>query len=174
MMSNSIFGKSCESLRKREDVRLVTNPMQAKRLIAKPTFEKFRIVSDNLTIVKMQKESVYWNRPTYLGFVILDLSKLHMYKFHYDHMIARYGYDAKLLFTDTDSLCYELTTEDAYADMRPHLDHFDTSDYPEGEKGFNLRCVKNAKTVGKFKDECSGKVAVEFVGLRPKMYSLKL
>jgi len=108
--SNSVYGKALESLRRRQDVRIVTNRMQAKRLIARPTFDWFRIVSENLTIVKMKKIQVYWNRPTYLGMCILDLYKLHMYKFHYDHIQHLYGYRAKLLFTDTDSLTNCLPT----------------------------------------------------------------
>ena len=119
----------------------------------------------------MNKIEVYWNRPSYAGMCILDLSKLHMYRFHYDKIIDQYGYDAKLLFTDTDSLTYELKTRDVYSDMLKHLDDYDTSDYPSGHP---CHSMVNAKTLGKFKDECSGKVVLEFVGLRPKMYSLLL
>jgi len=171
LFSNSVYGKALESLRRRQDVRIVTNRMQAKRLIARPTFDRFRIVSKNLTIVKMKKIQVYWNRPTYLGMCILDLSKLHMYMFHYDHIQHLYGYRAKLLFTDTDSLTYELSTDDAYANMSEHLSLYDTSDYPEWH---SLRRSGNAKVLGKFKDECNGKIVSEFVGLWAKMYSLSL
>ena len=54
------------------------------------------------------------NQPVCVGFSILDLSKYHMYNFHYGFMKNRYGSDAKLLFTDTDSLCYDVKTEDFY------------------------------------------------------------
>jgi len=101
----------------------------------------------------------------------LDLSKLHMYKFHYDHIVKRYGSDAKLLFTDTDSLVYEWTNVDAYADMREHIIEYDTSDYP---KSHFLYSGVNAKVLGKFKDECAWKAPLKFVGIRAKMYSLLL
>ena len=79
---------------------------------------------------------------------------------------------AQLLFTDTDSLVYSISTEDLYADMALKIDtYYDTSDYPVGH---HLRSMKNAKTVGFFKDELNGTPIVEFVGLRAKMYSFLL
>jgi len=105
-----------------------------------------------------------------------------MYEFHYNYILPKYTridedlngrpitkLDAKLLFTDTDSLCYELYTEDAYADMLEDSDRFDTSDYPVGHKNYSR---VNCKVIGKFKDECNSVPVVEFVGLCPKMYSL--
>jgi len=153
LCNNAIFEKALESLRRRQDVRIVANRMQAKHLIARPTVDRFRIISENLTIVKMARIRVYWNRPKYAGMCILELSKLHMYKFHYDYIHKQYGYEAKLLYTNTDSLTYELSTDDAYADMGAHLSLYDTSDFPLGIEGHNLQRSGNAKVLGKFKDE---------------------
>ena len=126
-------------------------------------------------MVQCNKTSIMWRKPTYVGFTILELSKLHMYKFHYDHIVPTYTKDkrcrAKLLFTDTDSLCYHIETEDVYKDMRKHSELFDTSDYPPTHPNYSKQ---NAKIVGKMKDECAGMPPVEFVGLRSKMYSLLL
>ena len=61
---------------------------------------------------------------------ILDLSKLVMYDFHYNVFVQKYGDRAKLLFTDTDSLCYHVKTDDLYKDMKENLDCYDTSEYP--------------------------------------------
>jgi len=94
-----------------------------------------------------------------------------MYKFHTNHMLKVYGSKAKLLFTDTDSLTYELKTNDAYVDMLKHADMYDTSDYPESHPNFSR---VNAKVLGKFKNECAGIVPLEFVGLKAKMYSILL
>ena len=171
LLVNSVFGKTMQNKRQYQDVRLVTDPKAAKKLISRPTFSQFRIVNENLTIVKLQKVQVYWDSPTYAGMCILDLSKLHMYRFHYDHMVKNYGFNAKLLFTDTDSLTYELKTEDVYKDMLKHVSLFDTSDYPKTHILYN---AVNAKVLGKFKDECNGKPPLEFVGLRSKMYSILL
>ena len=126
-------------------------------------------------MVKMKKMMIRWTKPTYIGFTILELSKLHMYKFHYEHMVPLYTRHnrchAKLLFTDTDSLCYEVTTPDIYADMRKTSSHYDTSNYDSDHLNYSDH---NAKVVGKMKDECGGILPLEFVGLRAKMYSLLL
>ena len=122
-------------------------------------------------MVKLRETKITWNKPTQVGFCVLELSKLLMYRFHYEHILPRYGSNAKLLFTDTDSLCYEIQTEDVYADMKQDLDLYDTSDYPQDHPNYS---AANCKIIGKFKDECNGVPPVEFVGLRAKMYSLLL
>ena len=93
-----------------------------------------------------------------------------MYNFHYGFIKNRYGSDAKLLFTDTDSLCYEITTEDFYRDMYNNKEHFDLSDMHLKQ----FKNMENKKVVGKFKDETQGIPICEFIGLRSKMYSIKL
>ena len=54
------------------------------------------------------------NKPIYIGVSILDLSKLHMYQYHYDVMTEKYDDRIKLLYTDTDSFIYHIETEDVY------------------------------------------------------------
>ncbi|GFX83941.1 uncharacterized protein TNCV_4286611 [Trichonephila clavipes] len=98
------------------------------------------------------------------------ISKILMYNFHYKYIKSKYDTNAKLLFTDTDSLCYEIVTQDVYEDMQKDLHFFDTSDYPQTHP---LYCEINKKVLGKMKDELSSSLALEFVGLKPKMYSLK-
>ena len=119
----------------------------------------------------MKRETVELNKPIYTGFSVLELSKTLMYNFHYTYMAQKYGQSAKLLFTDTDSLCYQIYTHDIYQDMLHDRDtHFDTSDYEQGHK---LYSVHNKKTIGMMKDETNGIPVSEFVGLRSKMYSIK-
>ena len=91
-----------------------------------------------------------------------------MYDFHYNFIKAKYGEKAILLFSDTDSLCYLISTEDVYEDLFEHRDFFDNSDYPKSSKFF---FNDNKKVIGKFKDEAAGKIILEFVGEKPKMYS---
>ena len=115
------------------------------------------------------------NKPIYTGFSILELSKAHMYRFHYDIMLAKYRLNCRLLFTDTDSFCYHIKTDDVYRDMQTFSDDLDTSSYPRDSAHDSLKSLyssKNAKVLGKFKDECNGTAPLEFVGLRSKMYSL--
>ena len=171
LMNNATFGKTMENLRARQDIRLVTDPEQGVKLVRRPTFQSFKIVNENLTIVKLLKSRILMNKPIYAGMCILDLSKLHMYDFHYNVMKRQYGNKAKLLFTDTDSLAYDIETPNVYADMQINSHYYDTSDYPSDHP---LHSKKNAKVLGKFKDELNGIAALEFVGLRAKMYSLLL
>ena len=95
-----------------------------------------------------------------------------MYDFHYNQMMTKYGPEkAKLLFTDTDSLTYQVTTPDLYQDMESDLDLYDTSNYSREHPFYS---VVNKKKIGNFKDETGGLPIVEWVGLRSKMYSMKL
>ncbi len=169
LMNNSVFGKTMENLRKRVNVKLVNNKVKLSKLIASPSFDSFRIFSEDLAAVNMKKTKLYLNRPIYVGFSILDLSKVLMYQFHYEYMKPKYGCSAKLLFTDTDSLCYEIKTDDIYQDMLQNVDLFDTSEYAQDHSLYSLT---NKKVLGKMKDETHGIPIQEFVGLRPKMYSI--
>ena len=84
------------------------------------------------------------------------------------------GNKAKLLFTDTDSLMYEIQTEDFYKDISKDVKYrFDTSDYPPDHPS-GIPSGLNKKVLGMFKDEAGGKVIDEFVGLRAKLYSYKM
>ena len=73
-----------------------------------------------------------------------------------------------MLFTDTDSLTYEIETEDAYQDFWNDKDKFDNSDYNKESPFHN---TANKKVIDKFKDEACGIPITEFIGLRSKMYS---
>src|SRR5215470_1632887 len=161
-----------ESMRKRIDVRLVGDVKTAERLLASSRFKRSHTISEFLEFVEMCRLKIYWNKPTYLGFCILDLSKLHMAKFHYDVIMNLYSNKARLLLTDTDSLLYEVETECLDADLDIIRDLLDTSEYPTDH---SLYSAANAKRLGCFKNECGKDVnAVEFIGLRSKMYSLLL
>ena len=132
LMNNSVFGKTMENLRNRVDIRLVTNEVKARKLFAKPNYESRTIFSDNLIAVHMKKTKLKLNKPIYLGMSILDLSKTLMYDFHYNYIKPKYDNKAKLVFTDTDSLAYEIETEDFYKDIVPDVaSMFDTSNYPK-------------------------------------------
>ena len=105
---------------------------------------------------------------------ILDISKTLMYEFHYEYIKPKYGEKAKLLFTDTDSLMYEIETEDFYEDISPNVEErFDTSDYPKGHES-GIKTGVNKKVIGKMKDEVCGKIITKFVGLRAKNYAFIL
>jgi hypothetical protein len=168
-MNNSVFGKTMENVRNHQDVKLVHNPKQFKKLTAKPNFKSFKIFTEDLTAVHMAKQDILLNKPTYVGMAILDISKTFMYEFHYNHIKSTYGNRAALLMTDTDSLVYSIETDDLYDDMCHNLDLYDTSEYPNDHPAYS---TINKKVLGKMKDEMKGYPIKEFVGLRPKMYSV--
>ena len=174
LMNNSVFGKTMENIRNRVDIKLVTDKKKAEKLSAKPNFKHCNIFCEELLAIHMKKTSLTMNKPVYLGMCILDLSKTLMHDFHYNYIKKKYGDKAKLLFTDTDSLMYEIQTEDFYKDINGDVkDRFDTSYYPPNHpSGISAGC--NKKVLGMFKDEAGGKIIDEFVGLRAKLYSYKM
>jgi hypothetical protein len=162
LMNNSVFGKTMENIENRVDIKFAT-----LKYSAKPNFNRAVVFDENLIALHMNKTQINYNKPIYLGAAILDISKVLMYEFHYDYIKPKYGDRAKLLFTDTDSLCYEIRTDDFYQDIAEDVEStFDTSDYPKDHPaaalGFKVGC--NKKVIGMFKDECAGKQITEFVG----------
>jgi hypothetical protein len=142
-----------ENLRKRPIVQLANNQSKARKLTSKSTFHAFRIFNEDLVAVHMLKQRLYLNRPIYVGFTILDVSKTLIYDFHYNYIKKKYGQCAKLLFTDTDSLCYNISTENIYEDMMRNIHLFDTSEYdPEHP----LYSTENKNVLGKMMDEKHG------------------
>ena len=174
LMNNSVFGKTMENIRNWVDVKLVNTEEKLRKLVAKPNFRSRKIFSENLVSVHMKKTSLTMVKPVYLGMCILDLSKTIMFDFHYQYIKSKYGDKAKLLFSDTDSLMYEIETEDFYKDISGDVkNRFDTSDYPENHPS-GIPTGINKKVLGKMKDEAAGKIIKEFVGLRAKLYSYKM
>ena len=169
-MCNATDGRTLMNLRKRQNILLITDVKKLNDCVEKPDFMSSKICNENLVAVHEIKQKLYMNQPIYVGFSILDLSKYHMYNFHYGFIKKNYGLDAKLLFTDTDSLCHEIKTEELYEDRFESREHFDLSVL----KSEQFKGSKNKKVVGKFKDETQGIPICEFIGLMSKMYSIKL
>ena len=174
LMNNSVFGKTIENIRKRQNIILIDNREKAVKLSSRPNFNRATIFDKNLIAVHMKKKEVYFNKPVYVGQAILDLSKTLMFDFHYNYIRKKYSDKAELMVTDTDSLLYHITTDDFYKDISKDIKKkFYTSDYPPNRESGILTGV-NKKVIGKFKDEVAGKQITHFVGLRPKLYSFKV
>ena len=174
LMNNSVFGKTIENIRKRQNIILVDDRKKAVKLTTRPNFDRVTIFDSKLVAVHMKKTEVYFNKPVYVGQAILDLSKTLMFDFHYNYIRDKYNDRAELLFTDTDSLLYLIHTDDFYKDISLDIEtKFDTSDYPPDHKSGILTGV-NKKVIGMFKDEVAGRQITHFVGLRPKLYSFKV
>jgi hypothetical protein len=185
LCNNACFGKTMENVRGRVQVDFICGKGRGKqdsknqledrtirKRMASPLFDGHMIYNEDLVALKSKKKEIVLNKPIYAGLAILDLSKLFMYRFHYDYVQKKYGDKATLLFGDTDSLCYLIETDDIYEDMRVDPKEFDLSNYGENPATAFIADKSNKAVLLKMKDESEGFPNKEFVGLRPKMYSL--
>ena len=155
LMNNSVYDKTMENLRKRINVRLIISAEDYKKYVTKPSFVSQKIFREHFVPILEVKPVLTPNKPIYVGFSILDLSKYFMYYFHYNYIKRKY--DAKLLITDTDSLVCEIETDGIYEDFYIDKDLFDFSDYPKESK---ISDLVNKKVIGKMKDEFKGKIVL--------------
>ena len=177
LMNNSVFAKTMENVRLRCSIE-IANGSDEKRiecLIAKPNYKSGYIFENsNLASMRIGKTKVMMNKPIYLGTSILDLFKTLMYDFHYDYVKPKYGDKAQLLFTDTDSLCYEIETMDFFRDIAPDLETmFDTSNFSKNHPS-GIPTGKNKKVIGLFRAKMGGKIIDEFCRLQAKCYATKM
>ena len=169
LMNNSVFEKTMENIRKHRDIKLVTTNKRRSKLVSEPNYHTINYISEDLSIIEMNKTKVKMNKPIYLGLSILEISKLLMYEFWYDYMKPKYNDNVKLCYMDTDSFIINIKTEDFYKDISNDVEKgFDTSNY-EVDRPFSTG--KNKKVIGLMKDELGGKIITEFVTLRLKTYS---
>ena len=95
LMNNAVFGKTMENIRKHKDIKLVTTNKRRSKLVSEPNYHTINYISEDLSIIKMNKTKIKMNKPIYLGFSILEISKLLMYEFWYDYMKPKYGENIK-------------------------------------------------------------------------------
>ena len=167
-MINSVYGKTMENLRKRINVGIVSNKKDLLKYTSRPTYIAHKIFGEDYAAIHEIKPVLMLNKPIYVGFTVLELSKWLMYDFHYNFI--KKNFSAELLFTDTDSLTYEIKSENIYEDFYKQKDLFDYSNYSKDSKFFD---ESNKKVIGKMKDEFGGIIIDEFVGLKSKMYAMK-
>jgi hypothetical protein len=175
LMNNAVFGKTMENVRNHANVRLVTRwdgRNGAEAMIAKPNFHSRSVFAENVIAIEMRKLMVKFNKPIYVGMCILDISKTCLYEFHHEYMLPLYHEKCKIMYTDTDSLIYHIECDDVYNIMKRDIDRFDTSDYV-ADNVYGIPLV-NKKVPGLMKDENNGAIMTEFVGLRAKMYALRV
>ena len=156
-----------ENMRKIIKMRVVKNAEDFIKYPSRPTCVNWKVFENNLATIHKKKTSLTLNKPIYVRFTVLEISKWEMYNFHYNFMITKFN--TRLLFTDTDSLCYELYEQNPYKKMYKYKEVFDLSNFPVSSKYY---CSDNKKVVGKMKDEYGGKSILKFVGLKSKMYSI--
>ena len=195
MKNNSVFGKTMEDVRKYQNFNLVKSDRLFRKYTERPDFKSLVCYGgDDPHLFGMwsNKTEIYLNKPIYLGTTILDLSKLHMTRLHYDVMKAQFGTRCKLLMSDTDSLVYEIVSEDLNAELQSIEQHFDFSNLKVSAEDARKKCLsvegwelrdetyfhplydpKRKDHLGLFKDDVKGRIIAEFVGLRAKMYAFR-
>jgi len=153
-----------ENIRNRVNIRLINNQKSLKKCVAKSNFDHCTLFDENLVALHMKKTELVFNKPVYLGMSILDLSKTLMYDFHYNYIKKKFSSKVNLLFMDTDSLCYEIETEDFFNDISADVqEKIDTSKFSPNHLS-GIPTVINKKVPGMFKDEAAGEIIEEFVG----------
>ncbi|XP_073845092.1 uncharacterized protein [Musca autumnalis] len=183
LLNNSVYGKTMENIDKRKTVKIVTewedknNQRKinvASKLIAKPNFHSLSIFSENMVAIQMRNVKVKYDKPLYLGFCVLEISKVLMYDFLYNFLKAKFGDAFILNYMDTDSFIITFIGLNLYMKLtRKEIDErFDTSDFSPNNK-YGIPLI-NKKKLGMMKDENNGKTMLEFVGLRPKVYAIKV
>ncbi|KAK4874041.1 hypothetical protein RN001_013401 [Aquatica leii] len=177
LMNNGVFGKTMENVDKRRNIRLLTHWENiGKRLgleayVAKPTFKQVTRFTEKLYAIELSKTAVVYNKPVYVGFTILDISKIVMYRFIYEVLRSKYEQNVKLLYTDTDSLIVEIQTPDVYEDMKMQINEYDTSNY---KKNNRQNIPITTSVVGKMKDEFGGTAVHSFYGAGAKCYCVNV
>ena len=168
LMINSIYGKTIENLRKRINVRLVNNAKDFLKYTSRPTYVTHKLFDKDYAAIHEIKPVLVLNKPIYVGFTVLDLSKWKMYDFHYNFI--KKNFNAELLFTETDSLAYEIKSENVYEEFYDWKDLFYFSNF---SKDLRFYDDTNKRVIGKMKDEYGGVIIDEFIGLKAKMCSIK-
>lgn len=174
---NSVFGKTIENVDKRVNVTLKSHWERigrrhgAEQLIALPHFKEVTVFGENLVAVHFKKTHVIYDKPIFVGFSILDISKTIIYDFYYTFIKNKYENRVSLLYTDTDSLILEVFTQNFYDDMKLNIDKFDTSNYAKTK--LHDMPITNS-IIGKMKDEFAGIPIVAYYGTAAKTYCIKL
>ena len=157
-----------ENIGKRINGKLINDSKEYLKCVSKPNFISQKIFDKNFIAVHKIKSVLTLNKPIYVGLGILELNKLLLYKFHYDYVLDTFT-SPKLLFTDTDSLVYEIKDGNIYEQCFKDMELFDFSRYSKDSIYYDS---SNEKVLGKMKDEFNGIKINEFVGLKSKMYLL--
>jgi len=172
LMNNAVFGKFLESVRKHRDFFLTNSPRKIRKLVRKPNFKTRTILNEhtNLCLIELGKTRVYLNRFIQAGATILDLSKAHMYEFHYNTMRGEIFPEGELslLYMDTDSFIYSIRSSSLTDRLLPFKRHFDFSNYPSTHPLYD---ITNKGVLGKMKDEVKGDTMTEFCALKAKLYA---
>ena len=174
LLVNAAFGKLLENVRNRLELELIKKD-NIKKIInqqSKLTFNGIQKSFENYDNYIFKQNQVVMDKAIYVGFSILELSKLHMYETYYDTLKQYFGQEnLQLHYIDTDGVILSMKTKDNIKDLKNLEDIFDFSNL---DKNHELFSERNKKVIGKFKIETPKNIWIdEFVCLRSKTYSFK-
>ena len=157
-MNNSVFGKTMEDVRNRENMHLTIDGDNTIKWFSKIEFKAANDI-DGLYLIQTHKTATVYDKPVYVGCAVLDLSKLRMLDFHYNTIEKKLKGKYDLLYSDTDSLIYQVRVWNLNKWFYDNEDEFDLS-----EMTGKFKSMKNVNVLGKFKSEVGSKIITEFVG----------
>ena len=174
LLNNALFGKFLENVRNRLGLELIKK-VDIKRIIqqqSKLTFNGVQKSYENYDSYTFKKNEVVMDKTRYVGFAILEMSKLHMYETYYDTLKPYFSQEnLQFYYIETDGMILSMKTKDIIKDLKNLEDIFDFSNLDENHE---LISNKNKKVIGKFKIETPRNIFIdEFVCLRSKTYSFK-
>ena len=130
LANNSVFGKTMENVRNYQEIHLCNSWKNAKYFIKKPNFNNFTIFDKNLVAIHMDKTKITFNKPIYVGFAILEISKTLMYDFYYNKLEKIFN-NVKAVYTDTDSFVIYIKDDNITKKLKENEQYFDFSNYPK-------------------------------------------
>ena len=174
LLINAFYGKTMENVRNRLKIKFIKKDdyREITKQQSKLTFNGIHKSYKNFDSYTFKQNEVLLDKPTYLGFSVLELSKLLMYETYYDKLQPYFGQEnIQLHYMDCDSFVLSFETENIINDLKNLEDLFDFSNM---NKNHELFSNKNKKIVGKFKIETPENIWIdEFVALRSKCYAFK-
>ena len=174
LLNNAFYGKTMENVRNRLKIKIIKKDdyREIKKQQSKLTFNGIHKSYENCDSYTFKQNEFLMDKPIYLGFAVLELSKLLMYETYYDKLQPFFGQEnIKLHYMYCDSFVLSIETENIINDLKNLEDFFDFSNL---NKNYELLSNKNKKVVGKFKIETPENIWIdEFVALRSKCYAFK-
>ena len=102
LLANSFYGKTCENVRRRCNIRLISDEKRFVRAVSKANYKRSQIINEDLAMVECTKTKILMCKPIAIGCTTLEYAKLVMYEFYYDCLLPKFGERLRLCFTDTE------------------------------------------------------------------------
>ena len=172
LLVNSVYGKTIENVWDRESIKICRSPEDLLQAVSKKSYKRQIIINEDLVIVMQQKSMVYCDKPYYIGFTILEISKYIMYQYYYNVLLKYYTNpsNVQVLYSDTDSFILKVVTNDILKDLTKLRQTFDFSNLEKNHLLYN-NC--NKSNLFYFKEEFGLLPILRMVSLGSKVYCIQ-